>query len=76
MGSNHLGGNKAGWIRSGYTQAYKKWPTIRAMVYLDYNTAAITAGQPDWRLVMPEDGSALQAYRSVSSKPIFRASFP
>jgi hypothetical protein len=76
VGANHIGGNKAGWIRSGYTQAYKKWPTIRAMVYLDYNTAAITAGQPDWRLVMPADGSALSAYRSVSSKPIFRASLP
>jgi hypothetical protein len=46
------------------------------MVYLDYNTAAITEGQPDWRLVMPEDGSALAAYRSVSRKPVFRASFP
>ena len=30
--------------RSGYTHAYKKWPTIRAMVYFDYNTAAITVG--------------------------------
>ena len=76
VGSNHLGGPKADWIRSGYTQVYKKWPTVRAMVYLDYNTAAITEGQPDWRLVMPEDGSALQAYRSVASWPTFRASFP
>jgi hypothetical protein len=76
VGSNHLGGPKADWIRSGYAHAYKKYPTIRAMVYLDYNTAAITAGQPDWRLVMPEDGSAMSAYRSISSKPIFRASFP
>jgi hypothetical protein len=76
VGSNHLGGPKADWIRSGYTQVYKKWPMVRAMVYLDYNTAAITEGQPDWRLVMPEDGSALQAYRSVASWPTFRASFP
>jgi hypothetical protein len=46
------------------------------MVYFDINTAAITEGQPDWRLVMPEDGSALAAYQSVATKPIFRAAFP
>ena len=76
VGSNHLGGDKPGWIRDGYAHAYKKYPTIRAMVYFDINTAALTVGQPDWRLVMPEDGSALAAYQSVASKPAFRASFP
>lgn len=76
VGSNHLGGDKAGWIRAGYAHAYKKYPAIRAMVYLDYNTSVITQGQPDWRLIMPEDLSALAAYRSVATKPIFRASIP
>jgi beta-mannanase len=76
VGSNHLGGDKAGWIRDGYAHAYKRYPTVRAMVYLDYDTSVITAGQPDWRLIMPADGSALAAYRSVASKPVFRASFP
>jgi hypothetical protein len=76
VGSNHLGGDKPGWIRDGYAHAYKKYPAIRAMVYFDINTAAITESQPDWRLVMPEDGSALAAYQSVASKPAFRASFP
>jgi hypothetical protein len=76
VGSNHLGGDKASWITDGYAHAYKKYPTIRAMVYFDVNTAALTVGQPDWRLVMPEDGSAMAAYRSVATKPIFRASIP
>ena len=44
VGSNHLGGDKPGWIRDGYAHAYKKYPTIRAMVYFDINTAAITDG--------------------------------
>jgi hypothetical protein len=76
VGSNHLGGDKAGWITQGYRHAYKKYPQIRAMVYLDYNTAAITAGQPDWRLAMPEDGSAFRAYQEVAGQKLFRASIP
>jgi beta-mannanase len=76
VGSNHLGGDKASWITNGYRHAYKKYPTIRAMVYLDYNTAAVTLGQPDWRLVMPEDGSAFRAYQTVASQKLFRASIP
>ena len=74
VGSSHIGGDKAAWIRDGYQKAYKRWPTIRAMVYFDYNTTPVY--QPDWRLIMPEDGSALAAYRSVASKKIFRASIP
>jgi hypothetical protein len=74
VGSNHIGGDKAAWIRTGYKQVYKKWPIVRAMVYFDYNTTPVY--QPDWRLIMPEDGSALAAYRSVASKRIFRASIP
>jgi beta-mannanase len=76
VGSNHLGGDKARWITAGYKHAIKKYPSIRAMVYLDYNTAAVTMGQPDWRLVMPEDGSALRAYQTVASQKLFRASIP
>jgi hypothetical protein len=45
------------------------------MVYLDYNTAAITFGQPDWRLVMPEDVSALRPSAGRDQK-LFRASIP
>lgn len=74
VGSNHEGGDKAAWITQGYKQAYKKFPSIRAMVYLDYDTST-TAGQPDWRLVVP-DGRALAAYRSVASQKLFKASIP
>jgi hypothetical protein len=74
VGSNHQGGNKAAWIRTGYQKVYQKWPGIRAMVYFDYNTTPVY--QPDWRLIMPEDGSALAAYRSVASKKMFKASIP
>ncbi len=74
VGSNYDGGDKASWITTGYRQAYKKYPALRAMVYLDYDTS-LTAGQPDWRLGIP-DGSALAAYQSVASKKLFRASIP
>ena len=76
VGSNYYPLDKAAWIRDGYRRAFKRYPAIRAMVYFDYNTAAVTVGQPDWRLVMPADGSALSAYRSVATKRIFRASIP
>jgi len=73
VGSN-WDGDKAGWIRSGYKAAYKKWPVIRAMVYFDYDTTPV--GQPDWRLIQPPDGAAVAAYRSLATKRIFRASIP
>jgi beta-mannanase len=75
VGSNYVGGDKAAWITRGYKHAYNKYPSIRGMVYLDYNTAAVTAGQPDWRLGIP-DGSGLAAYQSVASQKLFKASIP
>lgn len=74
VGSNWVGGDKAAWIRDGYQIAYKRWPAIRAMVYFDYDTTF--AGQPDWRLIQPSDGTAFEAYRSLASMRIFRAAFP
>jgi hypothetical protein len=74
LGSNYVGGDKAAWITDGYLTTYAKWPAIRLMVYFDYDTTF--AGQPDWRLVQPPDGSALAAYRSLATQRIFRASFP
>jgi len=74
VGSNWLGGDKAAWIRDGYATAYAAWPQIRAMVYFDYDTTF--AGQPDWRLVQPPDGTAFEAYRSLVTAPEFRAAFP
>jgi hypothetical protein len=71
---NWVGGDKAAWIRDGYQIVYKRWPAIRAMVYFDYDTTF--AGQPDWRLIQPSDGTAFEAYRSLASMRIFRAAFP
>ena len=74
VGSNYDCGDKASWITTGYKQAYKKYPSIRGMVYLDYDTS-LTAGQPDWRLGVP-DGTALAAYQSLANQKLFRASIP
>ena len=73
LASNHIGGNKASWIRNGYEAAYKKWPTLRAIVYFDYDTTF--AGQPDWRLLKPADRIAVRAYRAVATKSRFKAAF-
>ncbi len=69
-----MGGDKAAWIRDGYPTAYAKWKAIRLMVYFDYDTTF--AGQPDWRLVQPPDGSAMAAFQSLAVQPQFRAAFP
>ena len=74
LGSNYVGGDKAAWIRDGYLTTYAKWKAIRLMVYFDYDTTF--AGQPDWRLVQPPDGSAMAAFQSLAVQPQFRAAFP
>ena len=71
IGSNDVGGDKAAWIRDGYPTAARRWRAIRAMVYFDYDTTF--AGQPDWRLTVP-DRSALKAYRRIASRPAFGGS--
>jgi hypothetical protein len=74
IGSNWIGGDKSAWIMDGYLTVSRRWPAVRAMVYFDYDTTF--AGQPDWRLAMPPDRSALRAYRSLASRRIFRGSLP
>ena len=44
------------------------------MSYFDYDTTF--AGQPDWRLAQPPDGSAFQAFQSLATERGFRASMP
>ena len=74
IASNHLGGDKAAWIRDGYSAVFRRWKAVRAMSYFDYDTTF--AGQPDWRLAQPPDGSAFQAYQSLATQRGFRASMP
>ena len=74
IASNHVGGDKAAWIRDGYGAVFRRWKAVRAMSYFDYDTTF--AGQPDWRLAQPPDGSAMAAYRSLATQRVFRASMP
>lgn len=67
--------SKAAWIRNGYDNTYDEWPRIKAILYLDSNQPKQAGFQhPDWRLVKPNDGSALDAYRDVSAMPRFQGS--
>jgi hypothetical protein len=69
MGSHFRGGDKARWLKDAYGIAYRRFPRIKGMMYLDTNEPHLRLGQPDWRLVRPQraDGSmpALGAYRRI-----------
>ena len=62
--SNTAGGNKPKWIKSGYEAVYRRWPQIKAIVYLNVNLSDI--GHPDWSLNSP--GWSSSAGRSASHK--------
>ena len=76
--SHWVGGDKATWIRNGYDRVYKRkrWGRIRAIVYFNTDAPSLSVGQPDWRLIKPDDGSALRAYASIASKRRFQGSVP
>jgi hypothetical protein len=74
IASHWSGGDKAAWLTEGYLSAAQAWPAIEAMVYFDYDMTF--AGQPDWRLIQPGDGSAFRAYQALAANPGFRASMP
>jgi hypothetical protein len=63
-------GNKARWLKRGYTQTYRRWPQVKGIVYFDVDMRH--NGHADWRLIRPKDGSAVRAYRQLVAKPIFR----
>ena len=72
VGSSHRGGNKAAWIRTGYLGTYKRFPQVKAIMYLDSDQPHKAQSHPDWRLVKPWDGSAVRAYRSVANSWRFK----
>ena len=72
VGSSHRGGNKAGWIRTGYLQTYSRFPQVKAIMYLDSNAPALRVRHPDWRLVKPAGDSAVTAYRALANSPRFK----
>ena len=75
LASHHLPStkSKADWIRYGYSRTYDRWSRIKAIMYLDTNQPNKQWGHPDWRLVKPNDGSAVAAYRKTRRSPSSRA---
>lgn len=69
-----LSKSKANWIKYGYNKTYRKWGRIKAIMYLDTRQPKQIWGHPDWRLVKPNDGSAVDAYAAISAKPKFQGS--
>ena len=75
VASNHVGGNKAAWIKDGYLKTYQKQPRVKAILYLD--TAAVTAQRhPSWRLNLPSNDSALRAYANIAKRNPFKGRLP
>lgn len=70
LASHFKGGNKATWIRKGYPATYRKWSRVKAVLYLNTKVGGFT--HPDWRLVKPNDGSALAAYADIASRAKFK----
>ena len=67
LATAYLGGDKAKWLKQAYKGSYEKHPSIWGIMYLDTDEPNVTAAQPDWRLIKPDDGSALNMYRSIAS---------
>jgi hypothetical protein len=72
LATDYLGGDKARWLKQAYQGSYEKHPSIWAIMYLDTDEPHRIAGQPDWRLVKPDDGSALRMYQSIASSRRFQ----
>jgi hypothetical protein len=72
LATDYLGGDKARWLKQAYVGSYKRYPSIWAIMYLDTDIPHLTANQPDWRLVKPDDGSALRMYQTIASSPRFQ----
>lgn len=66
-GSNESGGDKAGWIRSGFlTEIPDRFPRIQAVIWFNKNQ------QTDWRI--QSSATSLAAYRDVVASPLFGGS--
>ena len=76
MATAYLGGDKASWLKQAYKQSYEKHPKIWASCTSTRTSPIVTAGQPDWRLVKPDDGSALQMYQFIASSRRFQGTIP
>ena len=72
VGTVHIGGSKAAWLRDGYNEVFRRWPRVKAIVYFDVNMTKRNKRHPDWRLRYPADGSAMDAYASLAAMPRFK----
>ncbi len=61
-GTNHVGGDKAVWIRKGYRKVYNELPRVMAVMYLNYDVGFL--GHPDWS--MSSSGGGLGAYEKIA----------
>lgn len=66
-------GGKAGWLRTGYQNAYKI-NRVKAIMYLDTNQPQLAMDHPDWRLIKPDNLSAQRMYAELAAKPKFQGS--
>jgi hypothetical protein len=65
------GTSKAEWIQTGYPALYKRWPFIKAIIYLNVNLKPAPDFHEDWRLITPRR-EPLQAYRRLLRQPRFQ----
>ena len=72
MATHYLGGDKAQWLKQAYKVSYENHPKVRAIMYLDTDEPNRIAAQPDWRLIKPDDGSAMAAYQYIASRARFQ----
>lgn len=76
LATDYLGGDKAQWLKQAYELSYRKHPKVQAIMYLDTDEPHRIAGQPDWRLIKPDDGSAMRMYQKIASNRRFQGTLP
>lgn len=64
--------DKPKWIVDGYKATYKKFPQIKAIVYLNEDLRSV--GHPDWSLDSPAP-EAMNAYSQIVNDPRFKGHF-
>lgn len=78
LGSHFEGGDKAAWITDGYTALVQRYPQIVGAIYfnVDMNKVNDPGHTENWILTMPEDGSALEAYKRLLTQRRFKGAIP
>jgi hypothetical protein len=69
-GSDYRGGDKAQWIRDGFSRLPSKLPQVRALVWFNQKLSIGGRRFADWRV--DQTRATLSAYRSVVSRWIYQ----